>query len=49
MKILSYLAGAIALLLALYGIFFNRSNNNISVFVMVFFGLTWWLRSKSNL
>jgi len=48
MKIASYLTGAIAILLALYGIFSNRSPY-INILVLIFFGLTWWLKKRSDI
>jgi len=48
MKIAYHITGSIAILLGLYGIFFNRSSY-VNVLVLIFFGLTWWLKNRSNL
>jgi len=48
MKIASYLTGSMAILLALYGIFFNR-RPFINILMLVFFGLTWWLKNRGDI
>jgi len=45
MKFFSYFTGAIAILLALYGIFVERIPYG-NILVLIFFGLTVWLGKK---